>query len=110
MTMATAKIWHYVGHVADEANSHTQMAREPYVSRQQVTTSATAASSTASPAGTNLARIEVTTATRYRVIAPDDEETVADENDPLLLTNDNVPAWNWIHCPPGWTISLIEAA
>jgi hypothetical protein len=106
--MATVKIWHYYGHVGDETNSHTQLAREPYVSRQQVTTSATAAASTASPAGTNLARIEVTTATRYRVI-PAGGSGDADANDPALFV-DSPACWNWIHLPPGSTISLIEAA
>jgi len=107
--MATAKIWHYAGHVGDELNVKTQLAREPYVSRQQVTTSATAAASTASPAGTNLARIEVTTATRYRVRLPGDS-TDADANDPLLFSSADLQCWNWIHVPPGGTISLIEAA
>jgi hypothetical protein len=107
--MATAKIWHYAGHVGDELNVKTQLAREPYVSRQQVATSATAAASTASPAGTNLARIEVTTATRYRVIASGGSGD-ADANDPPLFVGEDLKGWNWIHVPPGSTISLIEAA
>lgn len=107
--MATAKIWHYRGHVGDEGNVKTQLAHEPYESRQQVTTSAAAAASTASPSGTNLARIEVTVATRYRVRLPGDS-TDADANDPLLFSGADLMTWNWIHVPPGSTISLIEAA
>lgn len=107
--MATAKIWHYAGHVGDEANAKTLLAREPYVSRQQVTTSGTAAASSAAPAGTHLARIEVTTATRYRVRPPGDS-TNADANDPPLFVGDDLKGWNWVHVPPGSTISLIEAA
>lgn len=107
--MATAKLWHYSGHLGDEANTKTELQREPYVSRQQVTTSATAAASTASPAGTNLCRIEVTTATRYRVRLSGDS-TAADANDPMLGTLAQNWGENWIHLPPGATVSLIEAA
>ena len=107
--MATAKLWHYSGHLGDEGNTKTELQKEPYVSRQQVTTSATAAASTASPAGTNLCRIEVTTATRYRVRLSGDV-TAADANDPLLGTTAQVQSYNWIHLPPGATVSLIEAA
>ena len=106
--MAVAKIWHYSGNVGDEENTKTTWPREPYVSRQTVTTSATAANSAASPAGTYIAGIEVTVNTRYRVRLPGDN-TLADANDvPLgyVATGYNVFA---IHLPPGATISLIEA-
>ena len=102
-----AKIWHYSGHVGDEANSKTTIPREPYISRQTVTTSTTAANSNASPAGTYLARIEVAVATRYRVLLPGDS-MLADANDPPLGTFAAIID-NWIHLPPGATISLIEA-
>ena len=106
--MATAKIWHYTGNRGDEGNTKTDLQKEPYVSRQQVTTSVTAAASTASPAGTNLCRIEVTTATRYLVRLSGDT-TAADVNDPLLGTTAQVQSYNWIHLQPGATVSLIEA-
>lgn len=107
--MATAKIWHYSGHVGDERNSHTQLQTEPYLSRQTVTTSATAASSTASPTGSNLARIEVTVATRYRVNLSGVAPVEADSDDPPLEINTTGIA-NWINLPPGATVSLIEAS
>ena len=106
--MAVAKIWHYSGDRGDEANTKTSLPREPYVSRQSVTTSAIAANSAASPAGTYLAGVEVTVNTRYRVRLPGDN-TLADANDvPLgyVATGYNVFC---IHLPPGATISLIEA-
>ncbi|KGB81968.1 MAG: hypothetical protein SWN98_04405 [Pseudomonadota bacterium] len=107
--MAIAKIWHYSGHLGEEENTRTQLAREPYISRQQVSTSAIAAGSLVAPSGSHLARIEVTTATRYRVRLAGDSAD-ADANDPLLFTADQMAAWNWIHLPPGATLSLIEAA
>lgn len=105
--MGTAKIWHYAGHVGDEQNSKTQLQKEPYLSRQSVTTSATAAASTAAPSGANLARIEVTVATRYRVRLTGDS-TAADASDPSLWLE--TAGHNWINLPPGATVSLIEAA
>jgi hypothetical protein len=105
--MATAKIWHYAGHVGDEQNSKTQLAKEPYLSRQQVTTSATAAASTAAPYGANLVRIEVTVATRFRVRLSSDS-TAADANEPPLFVGTQVD--NWFNLPTGATLSLIEAA
>ena len=107
--MATAKLWHHSGHLGDEANTKTELQREPYVSRQSVTTSATAAASTASPAGTNLAQIEVSVPTRYRVRLSGDT-SAADANDPPLGTLAQNWGNNWIHLPPGATVSLIEAA
>ena len=106
--MATAKIWHYAGSVGDEANAKTELNKEPYISRQQVTTSATAAASTAAPDGSHLTRIEVTVSTRYRVRLAG-ITTAADANDPPLHL-DSAGGWNWINLPPGATVSLIEAA
>ena len=105
--MGTAKIWHYAGHVGSEANTKTEFATEPYVSRQSVTTSATAAASTAAPAGANLARIEVLVATRYKVTLSGTVSD-ADANDPPLALQS--AGDNWIHLPPGAKVSLIEAA
>lgn len=106
--MATAKIWHYQASTGEEKLSKTNgLQLEPYLSRQQVTTSGIAQTSVVSPAGAHLARIEVTAATRYRVI-PVGGSGDADANDPPLQIGGN--AWNWIPCPPGTTISLIEAA
>jgi len=107
--MATAKIWWYFGHVGDEKNTRTMLAREPYIDREQVTPSGTAASSNAAPFGARLARIEVSTATRFRV-RPNGDTTDADANDPPLFSGGDLQGWNWVHVPAGATISLIEAA
>ena len=105
--MATAKLWHYAGHVGDEANSKTQLPKEPYISRQTVTTSATAAASTAAPAGSHLVRVEVAVPTRF-LVRLSGVTTAADASDPpLFLESQNR---NWINLPPGATLSLIEAA
>lgn len=104
--MATAKLWHYAASTGEERLAKTNgLQLEPYLDRQQVTTSGTAAASTASPAGAHLLRIEVTTETRYRVI-PAGGSGDADANDPPLQVGGN--AWNWIPCAPGSTVSLIE--
>ena len=107
--MATAKIWHYAVGLGDLGSQYPDLPTEPYLSRQSVTTSGTAASSTAAPYGANLARVEVTVATRYRVNLAGVSVVAADASDvPLFLNTTNLI--NYINLPAGATISLIEAA
>ncbi|MEO3415729.1 hypothetical protein AAFO92_13820 [Roseovarius sp. CAU 1744] len=106
--MAIAKLWHYKAITGEEALAKTNgLQLEPYVSRQQVTTSSSAVVSTPSPAGTHLLRIETTVETRYRINLPG-QSGDADANDPMTHVSLD-SSWNWIPMPPGSTISLIEA-
>lgn len=96
-----ARIYHYRGFIADDSNRPVSVLEEPYGERQTVDLSSGLAASQPSPAGTYVARVvpaHVSGFVRYRVRLEGDTSD-ADADDPLLWAD-------WIHCPPGATVSL----
>ena len=80
-----------------------QMAKQPYLAREAISATATAAASVPAPKGSRIAIIEVEVGKRVRIeVITDNRVAVADQDSPAYAGT--------IHfeCAEGWSFSVIE--